>query len=237
METYIKIPTSDWFEINWILNSKKESSTLLVFVHGFTGNMWEAHFYCAKEYFTKKWYDVYRFNLYTSWGKTRKLKDCSVRDHSLDIWIVADYFSQYKEIIFIGHSLAWPCLSGVTGFVSNVKKIILWDPAYDMKITEESFYNEWKKVKYSASGKHIEISHEMRREFLEDNFLEQLQRHSFPKNDIYAIYADGARHINYKAATDKMWVESYVIHWANHGFTQEWKYKELFEKTLEYIQK
>jgi hypothetical protein len=54
---------------------------------------------------------------------------------------------------------------------------------------------------------------------------------------MYAIYADKGGHLTHKKDTDTLWIESHVIHWANHGFTQEWKYKELFEKTLEYIQK
>jgi hypothetical protein len=37
--------------------------------------------------------------------------------------------------------------------------------------------------------------------------------------------------------TNGMWIVSHTVYWANHGFTQEWKYKELFDKTLEYIQK
>jgi len=54
MEQYYKIPTSDGFEIPGILNSEETSSKLIIFVHGFTGSMSEAHYYCAKEYFIQR---------------------------------------------------------------------------------------------------------------------------------------------------------------------------------------
>lgn len=237
MEKYIRIPTSDNFEIKWIWNSKEKSDTLIIFVHGFTWSMWESHYYNAKEYFTEKWYDVFRFNLYTDWKITRKLRNCSVKVHSQDIREVANYFTEYKNILFVGHSLAWPCLSWVDIYPENIKKIIFWDPAFEMKTTWDKCYKEWDIVRHTSSWKHIEISAEMYREFLEENFLKILQNQDFPKSNMYVIYADGDRHVNNKITTDDMWIESHIIEWANHGFKQEGKYEELFEQTLQYIEK
>lgn len=236
MEKYVKIPTIDSFEIQWILNYKEKSDTLIIFVHGFTGSMSEAHYYCAKEYFIEKWYDVFRFNLYTSVEKTRKLRDCSVKIHSQDILDVAQNFSRYTNIIFVWHSLAGPCLAWVGNFPDNVDKIIFWDPAFDMKPAGESLYSIWERFYRSGSGKEFEVSSEMRKEFLQENYFEVLQNQKIPKENMFAIYADWDVHIDDKPQTDAMWIKSYVIEWANHGFTQEWKYEELFEKTLEFIE-
>jgi len=236
MEKYIKISTEDWFEIKGILNLKEKSDILIIFVHGFTGSMWEAHYYSGKEYFTQKWYDVFRFNFYSGTDRSRKMRDCSVGIHSQDIHEVAEYFSEYKKIIFVWHSLAWPCLAGVSSYPDNVYKLILWDPAYSMKITAQKCYTENEKIYIQASWKHLEVSKVMYREFEIDNFLQVLENQNFPKNRVYAIYADGDRHIDDKPKSDAMWIKSYVIEWANHWFTQEWKFEELFNKTLEFIE-
>lgn len=237
MEKYIKIPTPDGFEINGVLNSKTNSDKLIIFVHGFTGSMNEAHYYCAKEYFVQKRYDVFRFNLYTDWKNTRKMRDCSVEIHANDIQLVSEYFMNYSEIYLVGHSLAWPCFSMVNVYTQNCKKIIFWDPAFEMKTTWKKFYSEGNIFKHQSSWKHLEISQMMRDEFLEDNFLEKLEEQKFSKRHMFAIYADGDRHINNKLQTDEMGIESYVIEWSNHWFTQEWKFEELFAKTLEFIEK
>ena len=237
MEKFMKIPTSDWFEISGILNWQESSDKLIIFVHGFTWNMWEAHYYCAKEYFTEKWYDVFRFNLYTDGDKTRKLNTCTVKTHSEDIKTACVYFTDYKEIFLIGHSLAWPCLWWVDKYPMNVERVVFWDPAFDMKITWNKCYEDQEHLMYESSWKHIEISREMQREFLEDNFLDILENQDFSKDKVFGIYADWDRHVQNKPATDAMWIESCIIEWVNHWFTQEWKYKELFDKTLEYIEK
>jgi esterase/lipase len=237
MEKYYTIPTSDGAEIRWILNSKEKLDKLIIFVHGFTGSMWEAHYYSGKWYFTERGYDVFRFNLYTDGDTTRKLRDCSVKTHSEDIKTVNEYFSEYREIYLVGHSLAGPCFSWVDEYPENINKIIFWDPAFEVKTTGLKFYEESWKIYYQASGKHLEIWKEMYEEFLEDNFLEQLEKQNFSKSNMFAIYADGDRHVGNKTKTDEIWIESHIIQGANHGFTQEWKFDELFDKTLEYIEK
>lgn len=237
MEQHINIPTTDGFELPGILNSKQKSHKLLLFVHGFTGSMTEAHYYCAKEYFTQRWYDVFRFNLYTDGEQTRKLRDCSVKTHSQDIQIVSEYFSNYTEVCFVGHSLAGPCLAGVSVFPENIKKIVFWDPAFEMQTTGKKIFKVGDAFRYQSSGKHIEISETMREEFLQDTFLDTLEKQNFSKENMFAIYADGDRHILNKPKTDALGIASVVIEWANHWFTQEGKFEELFKNTLEFIEK
>lgn len=237
METYYSIPTSDGFEIKWVLNSQTNSQRLVIFVHGFTGSMSEAHYYCAKEFFISRGYDVFRFNLYTDGENTRKLRDCSIKLHSQDILRVVQEFWNYAEIFLVGHSLAGPCLSGVASYPQNVAKMVFWDPAFEMKTTALKCYGGEPYYHLQASGKHIEVSPEMYQEFLDDSYIEILREQDFSKENIFAIYASDDRHVHNKAATDALGIESCIIEWANHGFTQEGKYKELFEKTLEYIEK
>jgi hypothetical protein len=44
----------------------------------------------------------------------------------------------------------------------------------------------------------------MYEEFLEDNFLEQLEKQNFSKSNMFAIYADGDRHVGNKTKTDEI---------------------------------
>jgi len=102
MEKYHTLPTPDGFEIKGILNSKEKSEKLIIFVHGLTGSMNEAHYYAAKEYFTQRGYDVFRFNLYTDGEKTRKLKNTTIANHGEDITTVLKFFeNNYTEIYLV----------------------------------------------------------------------------------------------------------------------------------------
>ncbi len=238
MEKYIKIPTSDWFEINGVLNWKEESNKLIIFVHGLTWSMNEAHYYCAKEYFIKKWYNVFRFNLYTDGEKTRKLKNTTIANHWEDTEIVLAYFSQnFPEIYLVWHSLAWPSIVKVKNFPKNLEKIVFWDPAFDTSISALKCREDWDRLIRSWSGKDVEIFSWMYEEFLENKHLQNLWNLKYFKSNLYIIFADWDKHKYNKPQTDAMWIESYVIEWANHWFTQEWKYEELFDKTLEFIER
>ncbi len=239
METYIKIPTTDWLEIKWVLNSKEKSDKLIIFVHGLTGSMTEAHYYAAKEFFISKWYDVYRFNLYAGWETTRDLHTCSIKDHSIDIKQVMNYFeSSYKSIDLVWHSLAGPSIVGINNFIKNINKIVYWDPAFDTSWTIlRCIEKNWTWFFDPRNWKNIAISHDMYIELKDNIHLHALQDMKFKKENMYIIFAGECDKINFKNQTDDMWIESCIIEWANHWFTQEWKYEELFEKTLEYIKK
>ena len=238
MEKYFTLPTPDWYEINWVLNWKGTSDKLIIFVHWLTGSMNEAHYYCAKNYFTERWYEVVRFNLYTDWEKTRKLKNTTIKHHSQDIETVLLYFeTDYTHIFLVWHSLAWPSIVWMNKFSNSLKKIVFWDPAFDTSISALKCREEWGKLIRSWSGKDVEIFQEMYEEFTENKHLENLRNISFSKNNLSIIYAEKDIHKNTKPMTDEMWIDSVIIDWANHGFTQEWKFEELFEKTLEFINK
>jgi len=124
---------------------------------------------------------------------------------------VSEYFSDYNEIYLVGHSLAGPCLGGVSVFPKNVKKIVLWDPAFEMQTTGKKIYEAGDSLMYQSSGKHIEISETMREEFLQDSFLDTLAKQYFSKEHMFAIYADGDRHILNKPKTDALGISSVII--------------------------
>ncbi len=239
MEKYITLQVPDGFEIPGILNWKEKSDKLIILVHGLTGSMTEAHYYAAQKYFVAKWYAVFRFNLYAGWEKKRQLHSSTIADHSRDIQTVLKYFEkEYTSLYLAGHSLGWPSIVWVEVFPENLEKIIFWDPAFDTWWTVlQCFEKNGMWFFYPKNGKNIEISRNMYDELVENTHISKLENIYFSIHNIYIIYASGARHKENKVLTDTMWIESCIIEWANHGFTQEWKYEELFEQTLEYLEK
>ncbi len=239
MEKYITIPTADGFEISGVLNWEEKSDKLLIFVHGLTGSMTEAHYYAAKEYFVKKWYTVFRFNLYTGWESKRQLHSSTIADHSRDVQAVLEYFTEkYWHLYLAGHSLGWPSIVWVEVFPKTLEKIIFWDPAFDTSGTlSQCFEKNGIWFFYPNNGKNIEISKDMHDELSQNTHISKLKNIDFSVKNMAIIYAWEARHKENKVTTDTLWIESCIIPWVNHGFTQEWKYEELFEKTLEYIEK
>lgn len=239
MERYLKIPTNDGYEIKGVLNWEQKSQKLIIIVHGLTGSMTEAHYYAAKEYFIQRWYAVLRFNLY-SWGKkNRKLHTTNIAEHNRDIQIVLNFAShEYSEIYLLGHSLAWPSIVQINSFPQNLRKIILWDPAFDTSGTILRCVEKHGECYFNPrNGKLIQISLEMFSEINENRHIEFLERLPFPKQKFFIIYAGDHGNSHLVDKTDALGIESTIIEWANHGFTQEGKYGELFEKTLEFLEK
>jgi len=239
MEKYIKISTTDDMVIPWILNSKWSSSKLVVFVHGLTWSSTEAHYYAGQKYFTEKWYDSFRFKLYAGWDRSRKLHTSSIKKHAIDTQKVLEYFAGiYDEVYVIGHSLWWPSITWVKSFPANVKGVIFWDPAFDTATTILRCFHKNDMYFYCNSRtKNIEVSKEMYDEFEKNTHLYDLENMNFDLSKTIIIFAWRCDKVDFKDQTDTMWIESCIIEWANHGFTQEWKYEELFEKTLEYMNK
>lgn len=76
----------------------------------------------------------------------------------------------------------------------------------------------------------------MLREFQEMNYFDMLLSFSVSLDTIGIIYAENASHIADKEKTDKLGIESRIILWASHQFTEEWKFQELFDATLDFIE-
>lgn len=239
MEQKIAIPTLDWYEIPWLLNWEQDTNKCIVFFHGLTGSMSEAHYYEAKEYFVEKGFAVLRFNLYSGWDTTRELHESTIRDHGIDTEKVLEYASsRYSSLYLIGHSLGGPSIVNVTTFPNALKKIIFWDPAFDTnKTTLRCFEKNGIWFFYPRNGKNIELFKGMYDELVANNHLEKLEQLNFPKEDLDVIFAEEASHKDTQQKIESLGISSTIISWANHWFTQEGKYKELFDMTFDCINK
>lgn len=153
MEKQIKLKTKDGHTIYGTLNtSSKKSNALAVFVHGLTGHPNEHHFHGAAQQFPKKGVDVFRFALYTGEKGGRKLSECTITTHTDDLNKVLTHFrSKYKTVAVIGHSLGSPTI--LKSDTSKVDSIVLWDPSYLAKGSED---RPNKKVKVNGKEKYVE---------------------------------------------------------------------------------
>ncbi|MCK9597175.1 alpha/beta hydrolase [Candidatus Pacearchaeota archaeon] len=144
MEKKLKIKTSDSKLINGtFVATKQKTNTLVVFVHGFTGNRNVRLIYNGAKFFTKKGFDTFRFDLYGKNKGSRRFRDTKISLHGEDITIVLKYFrKKYKNIYVVGHSYGGTSLlftdqSIIDGFV-------FWDASY-----VESTENNTAGMRYS----------------------------------------------------------------------------------------
>ena len=234
MQKYIKIPTSDWFEINGVLNWKEKSDRLIIFCHGFQCDMNKHIFYNWAQFFTEKWFHTFRFNFYGPWSKNRRLHDCDFIIHGQDIDTVVEYLKKdYEEVVLVWHSF-W----GLSILYSSQKagQNILWDSSlnttgHDLRDLEDigSYYLD--KGVYNA--------------FVSKKMFDQYRDES--KQKIHEFKVPTSVILAWESPLPKSWSEckdwllnlkNYkIIAGANHCFDQEWKAGELFEKTLEFINK
>jgi len=237
MEQHISIPTTDNFEVHGILNWAKKSERLVIFVHGLSGDMYEPHYYAGKQYFTQYSYEVFRFNFYDGRDTNRDLAESSITTHSQDLDAIVTYFEdKYSEVYILSHSLGWPSVIGMKYIPKNIKKLIFWDPGFDFQNIEKKFLkcgNTWLFL--PGNGKHLVVSEAMIQDRKRDHIWE-LEAFNFPRESMHIIFAGGHTKIQIKPQIEHIWISSSTVEWANHGFTQEGKYEELFETTRKFIE-
>ena len=244
MENKIKLKTKDGHIIYGTLNtSGKKSGTLAVFVHGLTGHSNEHTFHGAAQLFPKKGVDVFRFALYTGEKGGRKLSECTISTHSEDLNKVLSYFrSKYKTIAVIGHSLGSPTI--LKADVSKVDSVVLWDPSYLAKGSED---RPSKKVKVNGREKYLEewgteylMNPAMVKEwewFNGKNELDTVAKLNKPLKIIAAgngILVKGSKEY-FKVAQEPK--DLTIVKGATHCFDEEDKEDILLSETLKWIKK
>ena len=128
MEKLFQISTDDDHIIYGTLNSKNESNSLIIFVHGFTGSQNEHIHFNGSKFFNEHGFDTFRFDLYSGEEKGRLLEETSLEIHSKDVNAVISIFeNEYKNIFLIGHSLGGPVI-GLSN-LDTITSICLWDPS------------------------------------------------------------------------------------------------------------
>lgn len=155
MERSLNFKTKDGHTIYGTLNSApKVSNSIVVFVHGLTGHKNEHIFYNAAQFFPKKGFDTYRFDLYSGDKGGRALSDCTVRTHASDLSLVLKGLKKrYRNIHVVGHSLGGPTI--ILADLSPIRSIVLWDPSDMLGLADIVEGQERKLKQNKISGLYI----------------------------------------------------------------------------------
>lgn len=234
MEKFLSLKTKDKHIIYGTLATKKKTKKLIIFVHGLTGNQNEHIFYNGAQYFTSKWYDTFRFDLYSWEEKWRKLSECGIDTHATDLNTVLTHFDKkYSHIYLIGHSLWAPTIMLANLKSSHIKKIIFWDPSNKLLHKDHLPYD--KRIDKYISEWGTEC-------LLDKKLLEQRTNLSDIPSKIIKptkfIFAEKDRFIkDWESDLKKITIEYKVsiIPNATHCFDEEWTEKKLFQETYKFI--
>jgi len=232
-ETQLK--TDDNYIIYGTLDSNN-NQRLIIFVHGFTGNKDEHHYFNAVPFFNKKKFDTFRFDFYSRNIHARPLTESCITTHSKDLRSIIDNFKdKYDELILIGHSFG-PLVILSTD-LSNITKIILWEPTTPFKNIED------KKATYDSNlntyifqwGMDFLVSKTMVDEWMSADLNYLVEKLSIPCKIIFA--GNSNKHELWKPYLNKIKAQnkSVIIDGATHGFIEEGTEQKLFEETLKWI--
>ncbi len=236
MRKEIKLKTPDNHFIYGTIDSNK-NQVLLLFVHGITGNQNEHQYFNAVSFFTKKGFDIFRFDFYSDKKMARSLTESSITSHSKDLeLIIYELKKKYKKIILIGHSLGAPVILKTN--LSSILKIVLWDPTTGFKDIKDQ-EGEYCPIldKYILHwGIDIIVGKQMVEEWRSldiNNLIEKLSipckfifAGNYNNNEIWQPFLNNIKVIN----------ESIIIDGASHCFIEEGVEEKLFEETLKWIE-
>lgn len=237
MEKIIKIKTKDKHTVFGTLNYlKKDKKTLLIFVHGISGNQNEHQYFNAVPFFTTKGFTTFRFNFYSRNSQSRQLQDSSISTHVSDLQTVVNYFrKKYSKIILIGHSLGVPVI--LLSDLSAVTRIVLWDPTTGFKDIKEKngYYSKELNAYILNWGKAIIVSKEMIDEWKNLQTKDLVKKIMVPCKFIFAGKED--KYKSWKPFLEKIKVSNdyAIIKEASHVFIEEGVEQKLFSETLSWI--
>lgn len=235
MRKEIKLKTSDKHIIFGTLDSNK-NQTLLIFVHGITGNQNEHHYFNAVPFFLERGFDTFRFDFYSDEDGARSLTESTITSHSEDLEVIINNLKEkYKKIILVGHSLGAPVILKTN--LSSISKIVLWDPTTGFENIEDKDgeYNS-KLDKYILHwGMDIIVGKQMVEEWKSLDINKLIEKLSIPCKFIFAGNCN--KHELWKPFLNKIKMEneSVIVEGATHCFVEEGTEQKLFEETLKWI--
>jgi pimeloyl-ACP methyl ester carboxylesterase len=236
-ESFLSLETIDDHLIYGVLNQVKPSNRLIIFVHGLTGEKENHLYYNGARFFPKNGYHTYRFDLFSNEANGRKLVDCSLTTFSNDLDKVLDYFSNlYQEIHVVGHSIGG-CVA-MNAKQSLISSFILWDPGLsnDSKDLGPFVFDDLTKL-YIAN---LKIRYFLSPQLIDERAQQGASVVKDLRRPIKLIFA-GNTNIkdSWRDNTSliKTRHEVLTIEGAGHGFNEFGKNDELFNETLNWLQK
>lgn len=243
MEKNIEIPTSDKKVIYGTFTASiSRSKKVIIFVHGLTGHRNEHQFFNAAPYFSKKGFNVFRFDLYGEGKNARNFCDTSLSIHGSDTHRVYDYFKKkgFTKIFLVGHSYGGP---SILLSKSPASAVVWWDPTFDVS----KIYRRKEVWKDPSSGmRFIDWGIPMR---VSDSYIRDAKKLTparalrwvgewhVPLKIISAgrgVLMGGAKKYLSRVSAAK---EHVIIPGAGHNFNEEGTEQKLFRETLSWIRK
>lgn len=238
MQTAIQLITPDKHAIYGTLDSKESNQTLLIFVHGITGNQNEHHYFNAAPFFKEKGFDAFRFDFYPREPNARSLSESSITSHTEDLKLIIDNFKEkYQDLILIGHSLGG--LVVLNADLADISKIVLWDSTTgfnDIKEKQGSYNSDLDKY-ILHWGMDIIVSKQLIEEWKSLDINNLVEKLKTPCKFIFAENTDKRKLWQPFLEKIKSEKETATIENATHCFTEEGTEQKLFQETLSWIKK
>lgn len=237
MEQKIEIKTPDNHLMYGTLNYLPENNaTLIIFVHGLSGNQYEHHYFNAVQFFNEKSFNVFRFNFYAVELRARPLSKSTITTHAEDLESVIKHFkNRYTNIVLVGHSLG--ALAILNADLSEISKIVLWDPTTNLKDIKEKngSFNADLGMYILHWGMDILISKEMVEEWKKSNLHKLASKLTVPCKFVFA--GDRIKYALWKPFLEEIKVknETAIVEGATHCFYEEGTEQKLFEETLDWL--
>lgn len=239
MEKIIKIPTSGKKKIYGKLRGPL-GRPLVVFVHGMGALMDQHIYYNGSRFLEKHGISSFRFNLYGWDPDARKLSECTLETHAVDLDRVIAYFrkKKIKKIFVVGHSLGAPVI--LLSKSKDYDGVVFWDPSY-------GFPRSFLKARYLKSIEMYWVTWNMdillKKEMVQSApFLKQQEEAAIKKLAVpikiitagKSVLKDGGKQYYDLANQPKARV---VIKDANHTFDEDGVTEKLYRETLSWIKK
>jgi pimeloyl-ACP methyl ester carboxylesterase len=130
-EDFWKIPTKDGAAIYGVTNSGRGNKAVVIMAHCLAGSVNSYLLRSAVERFVPAGVDCLRLNFYSWEDEARRLRDCTIGTHAMDLASVIEAKAmKYDHIFVVGHSFG--AVAAIKANHHAVTAYSLWDPSYDL---------------------------------------------------------------------------------------------------------
>lgn len=234
----------NWEKIGWVIEWDN-SENIIIFVHGFTGDMNgpDDLFVKLSEELQWEWFSVCRFDFRWWWMSWGDFIDMTIVNQKKDLeWVIGYIQDQwYSSISILWESMWWTVIWTLDD-LNIFDSIVFWYSAFDLLDTdlEELLLSEkWKKEfseKWYVDCDWFKIWKAFRDEFVDIKIDKELEEIKVP---VLLLHWDKDGDVNFKQSEVAYWLitseikKLKIIEWADHCFRNE--HDEVILDTVDFI--
>ena len=217
----------DGIEVPVETNRRAGNKIGVMMLHGFTSSIHTHIWYNAANSWPAKSFDTWRVPLYPGGKNQRRMRTIRWKQNMDDIKkVLAAMQKIYKKVFIIGHSMG----GNMAVYAANPKVagIVLWDPAYNDRITNIAG-KELHKDYYTLDWGVMILTPK--------TYGHELERATLFNGQFAKVPTLLVRAANNTEGWDfkKVPAKHIVIPGSDHSFHKEGNEKELFKQTLKFI--